>query len=139
MFIPDRRGLGLISTLLILTVVAAFLAGVGLLLSQERARVRDARRIADMVRVQFAFETLFREKASYSEAASGCGQVEVLVSTCALTTYLPQVQNLKDPGRYAYRVAKVPDERDYAISFVLERAYESLAKGKHVLSKDGVR
>lgn len=135
----DERGLGLVSSLLVFTLIAAFLAAVGLVLSQERARVRDSRRMVDVVRLQFAFETLYRERASYVEAAAGCSQPGALVSTCSLTTYLPRIAALKDPGRYAYTVEKVPDDKDYAVTFRLERGYDTLAAGKHVLSKNGIR
>ncbi|MBI5405199.1 MAG: hypothetical protein HY976_03135 [Candidatus Kerfeldbacteria bacterium] len=135
----DQRGIGLISTLLVFSLVSAFLAAVGLVLSQERARVRDSHRIVDMIRVQYAFETLYREKASYTDAAAGCNEVGKTVATCALSTYLPQIANLRDPGRQSYRVELVPNDRDYAISFVLERGYDTLAAGKHFLSKNGIQ
>lgn len=135
----DQRGIGLITTLLVFSLVSAFLAAVGLVLSQERARVRDSHRIVDMIRVQYAFETLFREKASYADAAAGCNEVGKSVDTCALSTYLPQIANLSDPGRQSYRVELVPNDRDYAISFVLERGYDTLAAGKHFLSKNGIQ
>lgn len=135
----SRSGIGLISTLLTLTIVSASLAVVGLLLSQERSRVRDARRMADMVRVQYAFETLYREKASYADAATGCGQVEALVATCALTSYYSSIAELKDPGRLAYRVTKVPDEKDYEVTFQLERGYDGLLAGQHTVSKNGIK
>lgn len=136
---PDRRGIGLISTLLIFTGITVFLAAVGLLLSQERARVRDSRRIADMVRVQFAFETLFREKASYAAAAAGCSQAGSPVARCELSQYLPAITTLKDPGRFSYAVARVPDDTDYQVTFTLERGYDNLAAGKHTVSRDGIR
>lgn len=135
----DQRGAGLITTILLLTLLAAFLAAVGLLLSQERSRVRDAHRIVDMIRVQYAFETLYREKATYKDAASGCGAKGALVSSCALALYLPGIVQLKDPGSNDYKISQVPDDTDYGVSFSLERGYEDLAKGKHVLSKDGIR
>lgn len=135
----NQRGLGLISTLLVFSLLAVFLASVGLILSQERSRVRDAHRIADMTRVQFAFETLYREKASYADAAAGCGKVGLLVSTCSLSTYLPQIASLKDPGSSSYSIERVPDDKDYSVGFKLERSYDNLAAGKHVLSKAGIR
>lgn len=139
MKVRPTRGIGLISSLLILTAVSASLAVVGLLLSQERSRVRDARRMADMVRVQYAFETLYREQASYAEAAGGCSQVEALVATCTLNTYLPTIAALKDPGGFAYRVTKVPDAKDYEVTFQLERGYDGLLAGKHTVSKNGIQ
>lgn len=135
----NARGIGLISSLLVFTLIALFLAAVGLVLNQERQRVRDSRRMADMVRVQFAFETLYREKASFADAAKGCEKAGALVSGCNVSTYLPTIGTLKDPGKFAYLIERVPDEKDYRVSFVLERGYDSLAKGKHVLTKDGMR
>ncbi|MFH0828940.1 MAG: hypothetical protein V1907_02055 [Candidatus Kerfeldbacteria bacterium] len=134
----DQRGLGLVSTLLVLSLLAAFLAAVALVLSQERARVRDAHRVTDMVRVQFAFETLFREKASYKDAAAGCPTAGSLVSACSLSTYLPSIAQLKDPGKYTYRVTTVPDDSNYGVTFTLERGYDTLVKGKHIVSRDGI-
>lgn len=135
----DQRGIGLVSTILVLTFAAMFLAAVGLVLSQERARVRDAKRIVDMIKVQYAFETLYREKASYIDAASGCAKTSTPVSTCALSTYLPGITAITDPGKYVYQVVRVPDDQDFGVSFTLERGYESLVKGVHILSKGGIQ
>lgn len=139
MTMKDQRGIGLVSTILVLTFAAMFLAAVGLVLSQERARVRDAKRIVDMTKVQYAFETLYREKASFADAAVGCGKTKMLVSTCALSTYFPGISAIKDPGKYSYQIVHVPDDQEYAVSFTLDRGYETLVKGIHVLSKDGIR
>lgn len=135
----NQKGIGLVSTLFLFTLLAAFLAAVGLVLSQERARVRDAHRITDMVRVQYAFATLYQQKAGYADAAAGCGTVGSLVSTCTLAAYLPTIATLKDPGSFKYTVSAVPTDTDYGVMFTLERGYDTLAKGKHVLSKDGIR
>jgi len=135
----NQNGLGLVSSLLLFSLLAAFLAAVGLVLSQERARVRDSQRMADMVRVQYAFETLYREKASYAEAATSCNQPGTLVSACSLGTYLPEISTLADPGKHAYRVEQVPDDNDFVISFTLERGYGSLVKGKHYVTKAGIQ
>lgn len=135
----NQKGIGLVSTLFLFTLLAAFLAAVGLVLSQERARVRDAHRITDMVRVQFAFATLYQQKASYKDAAAGCSTVGSAVSTCTLAQYLPTIASLKDPGSFKYAVSSVPDDTNFGVSFTLERGYENLAKGKHVVTKDGIR
>lgn len=135
----NRRGIGLISALLTLTVVGVALAAFGLVLSQERARVRDARRVADMVRVQFAFETLFREKGSYAEAAAGCGQAGQPVSSCNLAGYYSQIGSLRDPGKGAYQIEQVPDDNNYVVSFTLERGYDALVPGRHVVTRSGIQ
>ncbi len=135
----NQRGIGLVSTLFLFTLLAAFLAAVGLVLSQERARVRDAHRITDMVRVQYAFATLYQQKASYADAAAGCSTVGSLVSSCALAAYFPSIASLKDPGSFKYTVSAVPTETDFGVTFTLERGYETLSKGKHVVTKDGIR
>lgn len=131
--------MSLIATLLLFTVFAAMLALGGLLVTQERARVRDARRIVDMTRVQFGFESLFRETGSYADAAAGCRQAGDDVATCAIGTFVPTISTLTDPGRFDYRVEQVPDGTNFVIGFTLERSYDSLAAGKHTLSKDGIR
>lgn len=125
----------IIFTGLILVVI---IFGV-LLLNQERQRTRDAVRMADLTQVRFGFEVLFNEKNSYAEAASGCSQINNLVSSCNLSPYLANLSQIKDPGRYSYKITKVPTEKDFEVTFTLEKGYRGLAKGRHTLSAEGFK
>lgn len=126
---------GLIVILLVFAVVALGIAQ----LNNERAQVRDARRISDMVRVAAAFDIMFAESNSYAGAAIGCGQVAVLVSTCKLQTYVSDITTLLDPGKNQYVVTGVPDNDSYEVTFVLERGYGTLTAGKHTVSELGIQ
>lgn len=110
-----------------------------LLLSTERARTRDAIRLADMTRVASGFALLFSQQASYAPAAAGCGQIGSAVSSCSITTPLGSVADLRDPSRGAYTIARVPDRDDFGVSFQLERRYGNFAAGQHVLTKAGIQ
>lgn len=125
----------IIFTALLLVVIVLGVA----LLNGERARVRDAKRIADLTQVQYGFEILFNERNSYAEAAQGCSEAGVLVSACSLSEFLPNIAKIKDPGKYSYTVTKVPDEENFEVTFYLEKGYDSLSSGKHTLSAVGIR
>ncbi len=125
---------------LITGAVVALLAVAGtLFIGIERARNRDAKRIADMTNYAAGFAVLYAQKASYADAAKQCGKKGMVATTCALPTLTGLEDELQDPGRYTYIVSRVPDAENYGIQFYLERAYGSLAAGPHTLSKDGIQ
>lgn len=119
-------------------LLAVMVLGV-VLLRGERARVRDAKRIADMTQIRYGFEILFNRENSYAQAAQGCSEAGVLVSSCSLSEFLPNISKIKDPGKYSYKVTKVPDEENFEVTFYLEKDYDSLLAGKHTLSSAGIR
>ena len=135
----DQKGFSL-KELIIFTglLLIVIIFGV-LLLNQERARTRDAKRMADMTQVRFGFEVLFNETNSYAQAGEGCSQVGSLVSACDLSAYLGNISQIKDPGKYQYQVTKVPGEKDFEVTFTLEKGYGGLIKGKHTLSAEGIK
>ncbi len=110
-----------------------------LLLSNERARTRDALRIADMTRLASGFALLYAQQATYAPAAVGCGSVGSLASVCTLTAALGDISTLKDPGRFRYTVSQVPNRDNFAISFRLERRYGPWFAGPHFLTKAGIQ
>lgn len=126
-------------TLVVGALFALFVLAGTLALSIERARTRDAVRIADMTRVAAAFAILHAQQASYASAAEGCSAVGDLVSACTLDTGVVGLGSLKDPSKYTYTVTRVPDRDDFAVSFHLERRYGSLAAGTHSLTKAGIQ
>ncbi|MEK7631758.1 MAG: hypothetical protein AAB445_02715 [Patescibacteria group bacterium] len=106
----------------------------------ERAKARDAQRVADMARLQVGFLLLFNRTSSYASAAeNGCATVNVPVRTCNLKQDFANIATLQDPRGADYLVAKVPDATTYEISFTLERGASGFAAGKHVLTPAGVR
>lgn len=117
----NNKGLNL-KELIIFTALLLLIIVLGiLLLRSERARVRDAKRVADMTRLRYGFEILFNEENSYAPAAEGCEQENSLASKCNLSQYLPNISSIKDPGKYSYQVKSVPDKENYVISFSLEK------------------
>ncbi|MFA5069876.1 MAG: prepilin-type N-terminal cleavage/methylation domain-containing protein [Patescibacteria group bacterium] len=135
----DQKGFSLKELLIVISLVLVLIVFGVALISSERAKVRDARRMADLTQVRFGFEVLFQEKNSYAEAAAGCSQVGNLVSACSLGAYLADIASIKDPGRSRYQVTVVPNEENYEVTFFLEKGYDSLKKGKHTLSAVGIR
>lgn len=135
----QKDGFSLAETLIIGSLVGGLLLVGTLLLNNERARTRDAKRIADMTRLASGFTLLYAEKASYLDAAVGCSKVRQLASTCALTEVLPGLNTVADPGRFSYTVSRVPDREDFGIAFTLERSYGALKAGRHTLSKNGIQ
>jgi type II secretory pathway pseudopilin PulG len=135
----ERRGFTFTETLIVGVVFAIVLLGGTWLLSMERARARDAMRLADMTRVANAFSLIYAQSASYEAAAAGCQKIAQPVSACTLATDVPGLAEIDDPGRFEYIVTRVPDREDFGIRFRLERSYGTLAAGYHTLSKNGIR
>ena len=106
----------------------------------ERAKARDAQRVADMARLQVGFLLLFNRTSSYAGAAqNGCDQVNAPVRTCNLKQDFAAIATLQDPRGGDYVVTKVPDASTYEIRFTLERGVSGLAAGTHVLTPAGIK
>jgi Tfp pilus assembly protein PilW len=135
----NQKGLSLIELLLFAALIGLLLIFGVLVINSERAETRDSVRIADMSRIQYAFEVMFFEKNSYKDAGQGCPSVNSLVSQCTLSKYLPNIAAIADPGKSKYTVSKVPDDENFEVTFYLEKGYDSLRAGKHTLSSQGIR
>lgn len=125
------------------TLIIGALFGVviivgSLLLSAERARTRDAKRVADMIRLSAGFALLYSQKASYAAAAAGCPTVGADPTRCSLNQVVVGLGQIKDPGRFHYTISRVPDATDFGVTFRLERTYGTLLAGTHTLSKSGI-
>lgn len=135
----QRRGFSLPESLII-GAIAVLLAVVGTgLLSLERARLRDAKRITDITRFAGAFAILYAQHGGYEQAATGCAKIGTNPATCTLPGVSSTSEAMQDPGKFSYTISRVPDHQDFAITFQLERNYGTLTAGKHVLSRQGVR
>ncbi len=140
MKITNQRGISAVSVIIIIIVFGLVIGVSFLLLNEEKAKSRDAKRMADMARIQAAFELTFAETSSYAMAAqSGCDRTGMAVSQCNLGQYIPTIGQMKDPGKYQYQVTGVPGAESYAITFTLEKSYDNFAAGRHVLSQDGIK
>ncbi|MFA6098835.1 MAG: hypothetical protein WCV50_03605 [Patescibacteria group bacterium] len=135
----NKKGVSLIQILVLIIVFGVLIGGGFVLLNQEKAKTRDARRLSDIARLQAAFEFLYKDTASYAGAAEGgCDQLNMLASQCNLKNYVNNVSQFTDPGQSSYLVTKVPAEDGYEITFNLEKNYGSLKSGKHTLSPEGI-
>lgn len=134
-----RTGFTLTETLIIGALFGLFTLAGTLLLSAERARTRDMKRVADMTRLSAGFALLYGQKATYVDAAAGCPTTGSDASKCTLPDVLNGSGSIKDPGRFNYRVQQVPDRSNYGIAFRLERTYGTLKAGQHVLTKTGIQ
>ncbi len=138
-FSQSGAGFTLTETLIVGALFGLFILAGTLILSSERARTRDTKRLADMTRLSAGFALLYGQKASYADAATGCPAVGVDASKCALTEVVTGLDAIKDPGKFSYTVQRVPDRTDFGVAFRLERSYGALKAGAHFLSKAGVR
>lgn len=139
MKIFKQDGLSVARLLIVIALVCVVIGGGFLLLNNEKAKTRDAKRVSDMTRVQAAFELLFSSTASYAGAAdNGCSQVGSLVSQCNLTTFIPAISQLKDPGKFSYKISQVPTDENYVVTFYLEKQYGAFKAGKHTVSPAGI-
>jgi hypothetical protein len=122
-----------------LVVLVALYFGVRLI-GQERAKARDAQRVADMARLQVGFLLLYNRTSSYAAAAeNGCSTVKAPVRSCNLAQDLPTIASFRDPRGSDYLVTSVPDATSYQIAFTLEQGTTGLAKGNHVLTPAGIQ
>jgi len=135
----NQKGLSLIELLLFAALIALLLVLGVLLVNNERAKTRDAVRLADITQFRYAFEVMFFEKNSYQEASTGCSKINDLASQCSLTKYLPEVAKIADPGKFSYKISQIPSDQNFEITFYLEKGYNGLKAGKHTLSKDGIK
>ncbi len=140
MLMKSGAGFTLVQLLLVIFVLGVLLAGSFLLLNNERAHTRDAKRMADMARLQAAFELLYHATASYGQAATdGCNTIGMAVNSCNLSVYLPAIKSFRDPSSGSYIVSQVPSDSGYQITFSLEKSYDSFRAGPHTLSQNGIQ
>ena len=136
----QQHGLSVVRLLISILIVCVVIAVGFVMFNSEKAKTRDAKRLSDITRIQAGFELLHNATASYAEAAvNGCDQVGALVSTCNLSTYIPTIAQFKDPGKYSYKISTVPSDDGYAVTFYLEKQYDTLKAGKHTLSQSGIK
>ncbi len=136
----QRKGISMVSivfvSLAFLVVIFVGLRTIG----TERAKTRDAQRVADMARLQVGFLLLFNRTSSYAGAAqNGCATVNAPVRTCNLAQDVKGIAELRDPQTVDYVVTKVPDASTYEISFSLERGTSAFVAGKHTLTPAGIK
>lgn len=134
-----RDGMSIIQILVIVLVIFGVGTGIVYLINQERAKTRDAVRMADMARLSAGFFELYATEGSYAPAAAGCAQIGASVSTCTLNQFLPDIASFKDPNGKIYTVTGVPGTASYVVSFTLERAYGAFAAGPHSLTPQGIQ
>lgn len=130
----------MVRVMIVIIAFALVIGGCFLLINNEKAKTRDAKRLSDISRIQAAFEMLYNNTASYQPAADGgCNEVGSLASQCNLKQYIPGIAQFLDPGKYEYRVNVVPSPETYEITFTLEKTYQNLKAGKHTLSPAGIQ
>ncbi len=132
------RGASPAEILLALLLVGAISFVAVVLVRGERARTRDAIRIADMSQIAAALRAISAVEGSYRSAGSTCAVGES-VGKCTFGTYLPNATTLGDPLGTPYVVQRVPDATGFGVSFTLERGFGSFTKGAHLLTEAGIR
>lgn len=139
------KGLTLLEGLIFGGIIAVLLFATGIAVTAARERVRDYKRLSDVVRVQAALELYFNEQNTYpltegrialGEEGARCLSSGGLGSTCSPSgsVFLNPVPMQTEIGikkselkAYAYE----SDGNTYAISFVIERTVpqEGVEKG----------
>jgi len=138
--IYSQKGLTMVQLLIWVLVFGVIIGGAVILINQEKAKTRDAKRLSDITRLQAAFEFLFNDTNSYDGAAqNGCAKFGDPVSRCNLQKYLPGIANFRDPSGGNYVVTVVPKQDNYEIMFHLEKSHSDYEAGKHTLSPAGIQ
>jgi len=150
----NKKGFTLIELLVVIAIIGLLSTLAVVALSSARTKARDSKRTADMKQVQTAMEMVFSEANSYVLAGCTSAGNKVSVCTTPLSTYLPNVANLKDPkGTSAcatacdgtitaacdYSVVTVPTSSTYSFCFYLETATGDLAAGAHTVTPAGIQ
>ncbi len=134
-----RRGLIIkISLIIVVFIVigALWLWGI----KHEEARARDMQRISDALIIHTAFEKMYQHDRSYAAASDhGCEEAGESIRRCKLRDYYRDINVLKDPGRTDYVVTVVPTEKNYEVTFWLEKNHAGLNKGSHTISPEGIK
>lgn len=151
----NKKGFTLIELLVVIAIIGLLSTLAVVALTSARKKARDSKRVADIKQLQTAMEMVFNEANSYDLA--GCTAAEAKMSTCTtpLSTFLPNVANMKDPSSTTactvagglctntascdYTVAVDPSINDYKFCFYLEGATGDLAAGMHYVSPSGIQ
>lgn len=139
--LPDRThpiGASPAEILLALLLIGGVAFAAVLVVRTERARTRDAVRIADMAQLSAAFRAVATVEGSYQSIGATCA-VGDSVSKCSFGSTLPFAVQLADPLGISYTVQRVPDTTGYAVAFTLERGFGNYGHGPHQLTEQGIR
>ena len=138
--IKKQEGLSLIEGLVIVGIIGLLGTLAAVALDSARERARDAKRLADVVRVQAALELYFNDNNSYpvveeatalGETATGCLSSSGFEASCdasSETVYMDPVPSTPEDGtqdlvacsNVASAYCYMGDEDTYRIEFELE-------------------
>jgi len=151
-----QRGFTLVELLVVVAIIGLLSTLAVISLNGVRERARDTKRLSDIDAISKALELVKTEEGGYIDSGCPAG----LVHLCAaeddekLTTYLPTLQNIKDPlnadaacitavacnaGDCGYTFKIMPTKDTYKVYFNLETGVANFDEpGCYELTQNGI-
>lgn len=140
-----KKGFTLIELLVVISIIGFLVTLAVVLLSNARAKARDAQRTADIQQLRQALEFCFNDVSRYPIKA--VGGLLATTDTCVnsagtvsitLGTYISPIPTNPLPGGQNYTYCSA-DGSTYEISFQLENGSGSLGPGWYVATPGSVK
>jgi len=144
------KSLTLIEIIIIVGVIGllATLAAVGVNGSQKK--VRDNRRIEDMVMIRSSMQLIYNQTGTFSENTCAEGSKVADCQGAELIQMVNNLQQLRDPDSKGVSCADSHEKGcdyafntlttdTYSVLFYLETGTQGFAEGPHVLTEQGIQ
>ncbi len=146
----ENKGLTLVEIIISVAVIGLLATLAAVAVNNSQKKVRDNRRIEDMVMIRSAMQLIYNESGSFN--ANTCSE-GARVADCRgeeLLKYINNIQNLTDPDSkgiscvqdfskgcdYAFQALS---SDGYSVFFYLENGTQGYAEGQHVLTEQGIQ
>ena len=146
----ENKGLTLVEIIIAVAVIGILATLAGLAVNNSQKKVRDNRRIEDMVMIRSAMQLIFNESGSFNKNTCAEGMKVADCEGEEFRKYINNVPALRDPDSkgfscvqdfskgcdYAFQTLS---SESYSVFFFLEKGTQGYAEGQHVLTERGIQ
>lgn len=146
----NQKGLNLMQIIIMVAVVGLIAALTAVALTNSQKKVRDNRRVEDMVMIRSALQLIYNQTGSYNDSTCTEG---AMVSACRgdeINKLINNLNQLRDPDSsgiactqsfekgcdYAFQTLT---QNNYSVLFYLENGTQGFAEGQHILTEQGIQ